>query len=132
MRNLLLILLCLASISWEIAFNEKVECDWARNEHLCGNKCLNSNGICKCGLGWNGRILAKFDLNYCCIKNETSCTNVGKQLVICDGMVKELTDTCFGQCPRLFKNGLPRFFCDDKTECYNVNGACKGFPICKE
>ena len=30
--------------------SQKIECDWENSEDLCGNKCLDSDGACVCGL----------------------------------------------------------------------------------
>ena len=139
MQNLLIILLFFVAISNVLCIGQsgRMKCDWERHEHLCGNKCLGQDGKCVCGSISNGSythtILEGYDLaQYCCVKNEKSCVSYGKTLVICDGKVKNHTENCFGQCPQLLHSGSPRLFCDDKTQCYDMIFACKGFPICNE
>ena len=107
---------------------QRIECDWAAAEWLCGNKCLGQYNLCICG---NESITLADTYNYNCC-NHGTCYKEMDGNVKCQGLRQDWRVPCNGVCKQYAIHGITTIACADQTQCVKSASLCGGVPVCRE
>ena len=106
---------------------ERIECHWGA-EYLCGDKCLDYNNLCLCGIE-TITFADTYDYNCC---NEKACFKELDGNVKCYGLKQDWRMPCNGSCRQFANVGLTTIACADLKRCVKATTLCKGVPVCHE
>ena len=123
---------CLLVILMRVVKSQIIECDWFKNDILCGDLCVERPGLCICGdyvFGFTDAI-PPTNNTICC--NSDPCVEQPNGNVKCEGKAQRVTDVCNHSCRQQGSYGNPSFMCEDQTACYEDVWTCNGIPRCSE